>query len=240
VLFVPSFLVVLGLPLQHIHFSLPAFQLLVAVATLGVVAWLAAHRPWTERGIDLLTTLFVLNGGLLFISWMFAYFDRTQSVDPRFTIIQAVLLVVAEGWDLLMSGEQVTNVEGPESPRHSRVLMYLGYVTLVCTAILFFTAETTASPDPPAGAFFASDAWPQEGVFLLGAPVLITGFLLELCRWWDKRGAHEAAGTSAAVPGAGARRASASTEAPTAPAAGDVRPAPRPQEPDRRDALPSA
>lgn len=188
VLFLPALLVLAGLPLQHIHFSLPAFQLLVAVATLGVVAWLLAHRPWTGRGAELLTMLFVLNGGLLFISWMFAYFDRTQSVDPRFTVIQALLLVVAEGWDLLMSGEQVTNVEGPESPRHSRVLMYLGYVTVVCTAILFFTAETTASPEPPAGAFFASDAWPQEGVFLLGAPLLITGFALEAGRWWHERG----------------------------------------------------
>jgi hypothetical protein len=96
------------------------------------------------------------------------------------------------------------------------------------------------------GAEAVIDAWPQEGVFLLGAPVLIAGFLLELGRWWDKRGAHGAAGTGAAT-GAGAegREASASTEAPTAPAptsaaAVDVQPAPRPQEAEKRDAVPSA
>jgi hypothetical protein len=93
-----------------------------------------------------------------------------------------VVLVVAMLWDVLMSGESFTNTGGFAVPRHTRVLMYLGYTLVVVTTVLFLSSVQVQGGGS-AGQAFESDIWPQVGIAALGPPLLITFFVVNLAAW---------------------------------------------------------
>ena len=172
-----------GLPAQELAFTFPSVQLVTAAATLLLVGLLVLRRRLSTRERELLTLVFALNAGLQFVAWIIAAFD--QSLAIKLSIGQAIILVIGIGWDVLMSGEQITNPDGRLFPRQVRLLLYLGYTMLVTTAVLYFTAEHIVSGGGEP--FFEDAQWPQLGLIFLGAPLLITVFIVELSRWWRRR-----------------------------------------------------
>jgi hypothetical protein len=159
-------------------FHLPGIELIVAPATLVVLFWLAVRRRINQQAIGLLIALLTLNIGLQIVAWVFDLFALAKTVSNDSVIALALLVIVAQLWDLLMSGEQVTNVNGRRFPRNVRVLLYVGYVMLASTLLLYFSVS-------PKLAFTGidSDDISLAGLALLGAPLLVTGFALTYSHW---------------------------------------------------------
>ena len=173
---------------QRAVVALGSVQLAAALFTLVALGWLAIRgRLDAKRGF-LVARFFVLNGALLMVSVVYmavanagmfvGTFSRT--VDP----VAAVLIVLAFLWDFLMSGEEVTNVEGRRFPRHTRILLYVGYTLLVLTMVLFFGPVTPNAiiGQPDLFFVFNPDLWPRYGLLLLGVPLLVTNFVLGISR----------------------------------------------------------
>ncbi|MFI5271788.1 MAG: hypothetical protein ACHQ4H_01990 [Ktedonobacterales bacterium] len=174
-----------GLPSRHLGFSIPSVQLIIAVATLLTLGWLLIRRRLDARGRELLALLFALNAGLQFVAWFIDAFSQSAAV--KLTVLQAIILIVGISWDVLMSGEQITNVDGRYFPRHVRLLIYLGYTMIVTTAVLYFATQTFTHTTGAVEPFFEDSQWPQIGLIFLGTPLLLTVFLLEIGRWWHAR-----------------------------------------------------
>ncbi len=174
---------VAGLPGSHLAFTIPSLELVIAAATLVLVGVLVVRRRLGAHERELLALVLALNVGLQFVSWIIAAFD--QSLAIKLSIGQAIILIIGIGWDVLMSGEQITNPDGRLFPRQVRLLLYLGYTMLVTTAVLYFTAQHVVSGGGEP--FFEDAQWPQLGLIFLGAPLLITVFILELSRWWQRQ-----------------------------------------------------
>src|SRR5262249_59583077 len=94
-----------------------AAQILVALGTLFLVGWFIARRRTIKHLAVALGLLFAINASLLAIVWLI---ERYSEETPRvtFTLTQALLVMGAFLWDLLTSGEQITNRDGPRFPRY--------------------------------------------------------------------------------------------------------------------------
>lgn len=157
----------------------------LALASLILVA-LTAIPPLRlpKPVLRLLLVLFLgLIGLLVLVS---VVFSAAQSGAERFSVVGGVVLVAAMLWDVLMSGESFTNSGGLAAPRHTRVLIYLGYTLMVVTAVVFF-ASLQVQGGGSGGVEFDSEIWPQSGITNLGPPLLLTFFFVNLSAWRRRR-----------------------------------------------------
>jgi hypothetical protein len=157
--------------------SLPVLQMLAAFFTLVIAGWLIVRRRIGDgHATRMLAALLLLNVGLQIIRWLYLALSASDQLANRFTVAQGVLLVLAFLWDLLTSGEQVTNAQGRLTPRFARVLIYVGYSMLSSSEVLFFTALRGSS-----GAILSND-WTDLGLITLGSALLLTVVLQRLAR----------------------------------------------------------
>jgi hypothetical protein len=157
--------------------SLPVLQMLAAFFTLVIAGWLIVRRRIGDgRATRVLAALLLLNVGLQLIRWLHLALSASDQLANRFTAAQGVLLVLAFLWDLLTSGEQVTNAQGRLTPRFARVLIYVGYSMLSFSQVLFFTTLKGSS-----GAILTND-WTDLGLITLGSALLLTVVLQRLAR----------------------------------------------------------
>jgi hypothetical protein len=154
------------------------------IAIVTAVASIAGPRGRRVAG-PLLGPLIELTVALQILSWLWDAFNGAIVGGAQFSVLQAIVIVVALFWDVLTSGEAVTNVHGERVPRHARVLVYLGYVLLVACAILFFSSVRGLNHQL-AETWFESEAWPQLGIQRLGVPLVLAIFVLRLAS-----GGHE-------------------------------------------------
>lgn len=152
-----------------------------AAALCLVVAVVALVRDRPGRDLPLVRLALVLVGGLQVLYWLLLLFQVTSAGAGRFSLVQALLVLLGLLWDVAMSGEAVTNVHGRRVPRHSRILLYFGYELLVATAILWDgTAKGGVQP-------FDTDFWVSTGLRLMGTPLLVVFFAFGVLRWWRGR-----------------------------------------------------
>ncbi len=157
-----------------------------AYGALCVVALTSAVPGW-RLPIPVLRLMLVLTLGLAGLHFLYeGVFGTALGAGARFTVVQGVVLVAAMLWDVLMSGESFTNAGGLAVPRHTRVLIYMGYTLLVVTTVLFLSSVQIQGGGS-AGQQFESDQWPQLGIAALGPPLLITFFLVNLTAWRRSR-----------------------------------------------------
>ncbi len=185
-------------PLLHFDFSLSSILLTVSLATCIVLCWMFFKRKITKENTRFLSLLLTLNGGLGFVALMYWIYGlalesskvENSKVENRIGVVllQALLLLVALGWDIFTSGEN-TNKGEPNSPRHTRLLLFFGYTMLVATAVLYFSSQVVyPHPDQPLQElFFESENWPQLGLLFLGTPLVIATFILHASYWWGSR-----------------------------------------------------
>lgn len=152
--------------------TLHGLEAVVAGATLVALLLPAGRRAAAP--------LLGLNLGLFAIDWL----DRAIAGGiqaGRMSLVQAVLVLVALVWDIAMSGEAITNRHNRHFPRHTRVLVYLGYVLAVAAAVLFFSSIHTAqgSVEP----LFESEGFAETGMLFLGTSLLVTLFVLRVSRF---------------------------------------------------------
>lgn len=150
----------------------------IAVGALALAIWAAAARR-LQAAAPVLALVLTLMVGLQVISWVFALFDLK---NQAFTVVQAALIAAALAWDVIMSGGSIAQGHGRWFPRHSRVLIYFGYDMLVATAVLFFAALRDQVTGGTADTGFSTDFWVQNGLLMLGMPMLVCLFLVKLGR----------------------------------------------------------
>ena len=163
----------------------------IAACVLAALAVLAATRRLAGAAPALRLMLVLLLGlvGLRLIDEL--VFGVAQAGSDGRPIVAGVVLILALLWDVVMSGENLTNRRGRHVPRHSRVLLYFGYTMLVATAVLFFSA--LRGPGAGSVATFESETWPRGGISAMGAPLLLTFFVVNLGAWLRRRGGSEGA-----------------------------------------------
>lgn len=167
----------------------------IGVGSLIYAAAVVATGRLRKHAVPLRLVL-ILVAGFLGLRLLYSYvFQTALEASARFTLVQAVVLLLAILWDVAMSGENLTNLHGWHVPRHSRVLLYFGYVIMVATAVVFFSSLHAPGG---AGSEFESDMWPQLGILLMGPPLLLTFFFANLGHWLHAgrpaREPHPAAG----------------------------------------------
>jgi hypothetical protein len=95
----------------------------------------------------------------------------------------AVLILVAVGWDLAMSGESMTNRSTPAFPRSTRVVAFCGYLLVLVSAIVFFAGQLSAATGGPvADSYFEPESVTQAALFRIALPVFILIFLLRVAQ----------------------------------------------------------
>lgn len=146
-----------------------------ALLCLGGVAFALARYRLQPRGGQLIRLLVVLLLGLQVLDWLSDLFHASS--DLELAPLQASVMLLGLLWDVVTSGEAVTNVHGRRVPHHSRVLVYFGYEVLAAAAIVWFYASTASRT------LRDTDIWVSGGIQLLGAPLLITFFCLGLASW---------------------------------------------------------
>lgn len=157
-----------------------------ALLCLGGVLFALARYRLRPRGAQLMRLLVVLLLGLQALNWLSDLFHASS--DLELAPLQALVMLAGLLWDVITSGESVTNVRGRRVPHHSRVLVYFGYEVFAATAIVWFYASTAART------MRDTDFWVAGGIQMLGAPLLIVFFSLGLTSWLRGRRAP-AAGT---------------------------------------------
>jgi LPXTG-motif cell wall-anchored protein len=145
----------------------------VAAAAVTV---LAVAIPRLHRYLGALAALDL---GLFAVYWL----DRAISTGlqaGRLSIVAAVMVLGALLWEVAMSGEAITNRHNRHFPRHTRVMVYLGYLLAVASAVLFFSSVKTAegSVEP----LFESENFSDTGLLFLGVAFVVTMFLLRAMR----------------------------------------------------------
>jgi len=155
--------------------------IVVLQIALLMVAFVFGHRRH-PLGPRLLIAIVV--SGAIATSLAFELFNHPV---PIALIATAALITVGVIWDVLTSGDQVTNQDSPQWPRESRVVGYFGYVLLgLALALLVF-----AVPDLRESHQLVT-ILPAAGLRFLGVPIVV--FVLS-ARWARReRGARTSSG----------------------------------------------
>lgn len=187
----PDMLQALGLSSNAVWFvglDVNGVQQSIATATLALVIYVALRRRNDARWIELVRLTLRLNIGLLFIWLMLMLYDTAiglskSSAKHPLSWAAALIVLIALGWDLLMSGESFTNRDDERLPRHTRLLLYLGYIMLTATLVMFFSAQQFTHDLSTHESLFESEPWPQLGLQLLGLPMVVGAFALGVVAW---------------------------------------------------------
>lgn len=151
-----------------------------AIATLVICVAVLLRRRLREDAW-MLGLLLAVDVGLQVLAWVNNLFDHTAQVADRttagFSIGAAVVLLAALLLELLASGDAITNGHGRLFPRPSRVLLYLGYILMVASAVLYFASLHNPETGALRESLFDSEQWVQEGVIFLGPPLVLALFV---------------------------------------------------------------
>ena len=186
----PGFLVgnprwLVGAQLDGLSSALGLLAVILALALILTRRLRPRHGPLFRLVLTLLVGLFLLE--ILHD----LVFGAVVGAAEKFSVTQAVLLLAALFWDIAMSGESITNRHGRHAPRHTRVLIYMGYSMLVASWILFFSSFRGEEAGAAGLLFGSSEELPSLGIELLGVPLLLTFFTVNLGAWIRGRGGSE-------------------------------------------------
>jgi hypothetical protein len=168
-----------GFPYLHLE----GIQSAVAVATIGVCAWLVVRRRLDERATKLVSIFLVADIGFQVLVWMYELYGGALSIGGQFSLAQALIVLAALVWELAFSGVTMTNADSRRFPRHARVLVFCGYIMLVATTVLFFSSLHVQSSGTRLEPVFESELWAQRGIVVLAAPMLVTLLVVRVLRW---------------------------------------------------------
>ena len=121
--------------------------------------------------------------GLQILSWVDLLFEKVSGAE-QLSIVAGVVLVMALLRELIASGAAVTNPHDRWAPRPARVLLYLGYILLVASSVLFFATLHTDS-GAPHEALFDSEQFVNDGVLFLGLPLVLALFVAGVGGWFS-------------------------------------------------------
>jgi hypothetical protein len=155
--------------------------LLAAVLSIVIPAKdLRARRPAREV-IEHLRTLFVLSTSVLGVYWLGSFvYQKAITAGESFRPALAAIVLIALTWDTLVSGHEITNVDGTLFPRRSRVLLFFGYISLAATTVLFWVSLKFTPGEELFGILSNLEGIVQFGLATLAPTLLVTLFILRL------------------------------------------------------------
>jgi hypothetical protein len=162
--------------------GIKTLQIFVAAATLLLALVLTLRRRMMANA-RLLIELLQLNIAVALLGILYWFFSALAWASEISVWAQAGLLIVLKSWDFWTSGKDVTNRTGRFFLRRDLVLMYLGYLMLVSTAILYVSAQRLTESGRPIERFFDAESLLSQGIIWLGAPLLLFGFLFRIRGW---------------------------------------------------------
>jgi hypothetical protein len=161
-------------------------EVLVALALLAQVLWLALRRQPLATWAGALAGPFIALAGLYAVDWYGSYALPRVTAAPSGAVLLALIFLAQSLWDVSRSGEQVTNGDSPAAPRSGRVQLYFGYVLVTAALFLYGSSlriQLTGAP-VPGELTGVSDVSALGALFLLcPALALVTG----LTRWQQWR-----------------------------------------------------
>jgi hypothetical protein len=154
--------------------------LLAATGITGLVALAVASRSqsgWAQRlpeaAAGILGTVIVL--GILYQLYRIAL---TAAEIPQWA---AILILVAVGWDITMSGETMTNLSSRTFPRSTRVVAFYGYILVLAATMVYFSGQLSlATGRAITEPFFDPESITQTALIRIGFAVLLLLFLLRV------------------------------------------------------------
>jgi hypothetical protein len=181
-LYLPDILTLLHVPRTWVpQFAPWDIGLSACLAIITYTAWsLVRGTLRSGSAAATIVRLLTLAGAMFVVTAIYLYYSGSSGLGPQQAPLLSGLLVLAFLWDLLTSGEQVTNRESAAFPRTARLLIYLGYTLLVTCCALYFSVLSfrSGAADTTYAYAFNPDYWAQTGLLMLGSPLLLTGFLL--------------------------------------------------------------
>jgi hypothetical protein len=140
---------------------------------LGLAAGSQSRRPVYGAICRLLCDL-----NLSFVFYFLAarFFLATHGAGHGLTIGQATLLLAALAWDILTSGEAITNRHTEAFPRFSRVCLFLAYVVTVALMVLVSVSSRLVNPlsGRAAEGIFHSEGLVGTGLLLFAPAFFLT------------------------------------------------------------------
>lgn len=146
----------------------------VGVGGLALTAVLAA-RGRGPTGRRLLTATITFAATIWALEGMTVLYNHALRAS-RVSVWAAIIVIVAIGWDVTMSGESLTNRGTDAFPRATRVLGFLGYVLLLAATVLYYSGQHAVGTGASTEAYFEPEAVTRDALFRLGFPVAVLLF----------------------------------------------------------------
>jgi hypothetical protein len=181
----PQLANVFGLPVvPAMQPTVPAIKLIVLTATLVALVVLALSGRLTGALAEPFAVVLGLIVGLQVVAWFLLLVLRALSaVSSASEVVAALLFLVAILWDLLVSGDQVTNRTSDTFPREARVLLYLGYVLISSATLVYLKSVRFAGTGQVVSLGSQGDVLEYIGAIGLGLPLIAYTFVQGLARW---------------------------------------------------------
>lgn len=156
------------------------YAIYVGIGVLGLGG--LAAMTLRKRRADAVTSslparLIGLVGALVAFDVIYRLYSAALKVS-RIAVWAALVLLVAVVWDVLMSGDSLTNLSSGRWPRSSRVFGFMGYVIVLCAAILFASAQTIIGTHGRAEPFLEPEAITQTALYSFALPLFVLLFYL--------------------------------------------------------------
>jgi hypothetical protein len=156
-------------------------QVFVAPAALVMLIRTLTRRGSVTGRLHRMALLFRLVVGVETLVVASILLQLGHSLGEQLSALAATLFLGGQLWDLITSGETITNNGSATFPRYARIFLYLGYVLMLAASALVVAAVPTA---PELTDLVGHDVgyYPQIGLVLLGIPLLFTSALLTAVR----------------------------------------------------------
>ena len=169
----------------------PYKGLQLAIGLASFAASLALYRR-RSRVVDVtnaMRLIAILNFAIIFLFALIAVaYPWMQETAERQSIAEGFIVFVALLWEVLISGHAITNVDGRFFPRKSRLLLFLGYISLVVATVVFWGSLTGNSELIETTKMMAdSELFVKVGIAEFGPAIVITLFVLRFGRWFFQR-----------------------------------------------------
>lgn len=157
-------------------------------ATFIVLAW-AWRRRWEMDVRRPLLLLLLANLGILLLQLLDSFvYEWLRGTAQSGVIAAAAIVFVAILWDILMSGDDITNADGKLFPRRSRVSLFFAYVMLAVAIVVFWgSMQGTEDYMAQVRNLADTDQLVELGIKILGPTTLLTLLVLRWGRWNARR-----------------------------------------------------
>jgi hypothetical protein len=156
----------------------------IFIGDFVALAWAWRRRLEMDVRRPLLLLL-LMNFGILLLQWLDGFvYEWLRGTAESGVIAAAIIVFVAILWDILMSGDDITNVDGRLFPRRSRVSLFFAYVMLAVAVVVFWgTMRGTEEYRQTARNLADTDQLVELGIKILGPATLLTLLVLRWGRW---------------------------------------------------------